>query len=189
MDTDSANVPLLPMPTAVAPPPLVSCERRHCRLHAAEGVHEHRLSDSGQQAVTLLAGAMERLELQLPGWVCWWWWARAKTRVPGSGNSSSTALHRGLQGLLLKENRGRNNRRRRVRTRTGLRSGRAMSWLWQPAWGRPSRGFLLWPANRPQPLLVSRGRNGAKWTCNGWRASEVKRITGSRSRAKGGRRK
>ena len=69
MDTDPANAPLLPMPTAVAPPPLVSCERRHCRLHAAEGVHKHRLSDSGQQAVTLMAGAMERFELQLLGWV------------------------------------------------------------------------------------------------------------------------
>ena len=79
----------------------------------------------------------------------WWWWAHAKTRVPGSGSPSSTALRRGLQGLLLKEHQGRNNLRRRVRTRTGLRSGRAMSWLWKPAWGRPSRVFLLWPATRP----------------------------------------
>ena len=39
---------------------LGSCERRRCRFHAAEGVHEHRLLDSGQQAATSLAGAVER---------------------------------------------------------------------------------------------------------------------------------
>ena len=44
---------------------------RHCRFHAAEGVHEHSLSDCGQQAVTSLAGAMERFELQPPGSVTW----------------------------------------------------------------------------------------------------------------------
>ena len=66
MDTDPANAPLQPMPTAVPPPPVGSCERRHCRFHAAEGVHEHRLSNSGQQAATSLAGAMERFELQPP---------------------------------------------------------------------------------------------------------------------------
>ena len=71
MDMDPANAPLLPMPTAVAPPPLVTYERRHCGLREAEGVHEHRLSDSGQRAVTLMAGTMERLELQLPGCVAW----------------------------------------------------------------------------------------------------------------------
>ena len=71
MDTDPANAPLLPMPTALPPPPLGSCERRHCRFHAAEGVHEHRLSDHGQRPATSLAGDMERFELQLPGRVAW----------------------------------------------------------------------------------------------------------------------
>ena len=67
MDTDPTNAPLLPMPTTVPSPPLESCERRHCRYHAAEGVHAHGLSGSGQQAATSLAGAMERFQLQPPG--------------------------------------------------------------------------------------------------------------------------
>ena len=41
MDVDPANAPLLPMPTAVPPPTLGSCEQRHCRFHAAEGAHRH----------------------------------------------------------------------------------------------------------------------------------------------------
>ena len=40
MDTYLANVPLLPMPTVVPPPPLGSCERRNCTFHAAEGVYQ-----------------------------------------------------------------------------------------------------------------------------------------------------
>ena len=48
MKTDPANVPLLPMPTAVPPPPLGNCEWRHCRYHAAEDVHQHCLSSSGR---------------------------------------------------------------------------------------------------------------------------------------------
>ena len=47
MDVDPSNVPLLPLPTTVPPPPLRGCEQRHCMFHAAEGVHEHRLSDHG----------------------------------------------------------------------------------------------------------------------------------------------
>ena len=53
-----------PRPLHCPPPPLGSCETRHYRLHAAEGFHEHRLSSSGQQAVTSLAGALERFELE-----------------------------------------------------------------------------------------------------------------------------
>ena len=67
MDTDPTNAPLLPMPTAVPPPPLGSCERRHYRFHVAEGVHEHCLSGSGQRVATSLAGALERFEFQPPG--------------------------------------------------------------------------------------------------------------------------
>ena len=66
MDTEPANAPLLPMPTAVRSPPLGSCERRHCRIHAAEGIHEHRISGSGQHAATPPAGALERFALQPP---------------------------------------------------------------------------------------------------------------------------
>ena len=44
MDVYPANVPLLPMPTAVPPPPLGSCEQRHCRFHAAEGADRHSLA-------------------------------------------------------------------------------------------------------------------------------------------------
>ena len=66
-DADLANAPLLPIPTAVPPPPLGSCERQHYKFHAAEGVHEHRLSAHGQQDAASLAGAMERFELQPPG--------------------------------------------------------------------------------------------------------------------------
>ena len=58
MDTDPANAPLLPMPTAAPPPHQGSCERRRCRFNEAEGIREHRLSDRGKQAATSLAGAM-----------------------------------------------------------------------------------------------------------------------------------
>ena len=64
-----------------------------------------------------------------------------------------------------------------------ITSRTAMSWTWKPTWGRPSRGFLLRPANRPHPLLVWRGRNGAKRACNGRRAWEAKRMRAWRSRA------
>ena len=54
MDVDP-NAPLLPMPTAVPPPPLGGYEQRHYRFHAAEGVHEHRLSDRGLRHAVELA--------------------------------------------------------------------------------------------------------------------------------------
>ena len=69
MDVDPANAPLLPMPTAVAPPPLRSCEQRHCRFDAAEDVHQRRLSDEGRREAMLLVGASERYKCQPPGWV------------------------------------------------------------------------------------------------------------------------
>ena len=52
MDTDPANATLLPMPTALPPPPLGSCERRQCKFHAAEDVHQHRLSSSRRREAT-----------------------------------------------------------------------------------------------------------------------------------------
>ena len=69
MDVDPANAPLQPMPTAVPPPPLGSCERRHCRYHAAEGAHRHRLMGTGQREAGMLASALERYELQRQGQV------------------------------------------------------------------------------------------------------------------------
>ena len=66
MDEDPANEPLRPMPTAVPPPPLGSCERRHCRYHAAEGAHRHRLMGTGQREAGMPASALERYELQRP---------------------------------------------------------------------------------------------------------------------------
>ena len=69
MDVDPANAPLRPMPTAVPPPPLGSCERRQCRYHAAEGAHRHRLIGTGQREAGMLASALERYELQRPGQV------------------------------------------------------------------------------------------------------------------------
>ena len=67
MDEDPANAPVRPMPTAVPPPPLGSCERRHCRYHAAEGAHRHRLMGTGQREAGMLASALERYELRPPG--------------------------------------------------------------------------------------------------------------------------
>ena len=72
------------------------------------------------------------------------------------------ARRKGLQRLLLKEIRGRNNRSRRVRTRMDLRSDGAVSRAWKPTWGWPLRRFLLWQVTRPQPLLFWRGGNGGK---------------------------
>ena len=69
MDEDPANAPLQPMPTAVPPPPLGSCERRQCRYHAAEVAHRHRLMGTGQRESGMLASALERYELQRPGQV------------------------------------------------------------------------------------------------------------------------
>ena len=69
MDVDRANAPLQPMPTAVPPPPLGSCERRHCRYHAAKGAHRHRLMGTGQREAGMLASALERYELRRPGQV------------------------------------------------------------------------------------------------------------------------
>ena len=69
MDVDPADAPLRPMPTAVPPPPLGSCERRHCRYHVAEGVHRHHLMGTGQREAGMLASALERYELERPGQV------------------------------------------------------------------------------------------------------------------------
>ena len=69
MDVDPANAPLQPMPTAMPPPPLGSCEQRHCRYHAAEGAHRHRLMGTGQRQAGMLVSAPERYELQRPGQV------------------------------------------------------------------------------------------------------------------------
>ena len=69
MDVEPANALLRPMPTAVPPPPLGSCERRPCRYHAAEGAHRHRLMGTGQREAGMLASALERYELQRPGQV------------------------------------------------------------------------------------------------------------------------
>ena len=69
MDVDPAHAPLRPMPTAVPPPPLGSCEQRHCRYHAAEGAHRHRLMGAGRREAGMLASAVERYELQRPGQV------------------------------------------------------------------------------------------------------------------------
>ena len=60
MDVDPANAPLLPMPTAVPPPPLGSCEQRHNRFHAAEGAHRFHLTGAGRREAGLLEGALER---------------------------------------------------------------------------------------------------------------------------------
>ena len=62
MHVDPANAPLLPMPTAVPPPPLRSCEQRHCRFHAAEGAHRHCLTGTGRREAGMLATALERYE-------------------------------------------------------------------------------------------------------------------------------
>ena len=64
---DPANAPLLPMPTAVPPPPLRSSEQRHCRFHASEGAHSHHLTGTGRREAGLLAGALQRYEFQHPG--------------------------------------------------------------------------------------------------------------------------
>ena len=69
MDVDPAHAPLRPMPAAVPPPPLGSCEQRHCRYHAAEGAHRHRLMGTGRREAGMLASALERYELQRPGQV------------------------------------------------------------------------------------------------------------------------
>ena len=63
MEVGPVNEPLLPMPTALPPPPLGSCEQRHCRLHAAEDVHRHRLMGAGRREVVLPEGALERYEI------------------------------------------------------------------------------------------------------------------------------
>ena len=69
MDEDPANAPQRPMPTAVPPPPLGSCERRHCRYHAAEGAQRHRLMGTGQREAGMLASALGRYKLRRPGQV------------------------------------------------------------------------------------------------------------------------
>ena len=69
MDVDPANASLLPMPTTVPPPPLWSCEQRHCRVYAAEGAHRHRLTGTGRREAGMLASALERYEFKRPGQV------------------------------------------------------------------------------------------------------------------------
>ena len=65
MDVDPANAPLH-VPTAVPPPPLESCEQRHCSFHAAEGAHRHRLTGTGRREAGMVVGALERYEFQRP---------------------------------------------------------------------------------------------------------------------------
>ena len=60
MDVDPANAPLLPMPTAVPPAPLGSCDQRHCKFHADEGAHRFHLTGAGRREAGLLEGALER---------------------------------------------------------------------------------------------------------------------------------
>ena len=89
MDVDRANAPLLPMPTAVPPLPLGSCEQRHCRFHAAEGPHTHRLTGTGRQEAGMLASGLGRYEFQRPGQV-------ARERVP-LAESPDDGQVRGIQ--------------------------------------------------------------------------------------------
>ena len=79
MNMDPANAPLLPMPTAVPPPPLGSCEQRHCRFHAAESAHRHHLTGMGRRETASLESALERYDYQHPGKV-----AQEKTVVAES---------------------------------------------------------------------------------------------------------
>ena len=96
MDVDPANAPLLPMPTAVPPPSLVSCEQRHCRFHAAEGPHRHRLTDTGRREAGMLASALERYEFQRPGQV-----AREMDLVAGSPDDGQVrCVHLGDAAVL-----------------------------------------------------------------------------------------
>ena len=92
MDVDPANAPLLPMPTAVPPPPLGSCEQRHCRYHAAGGAHRHRLMGTGQREAGMLASALEGYELQRqgrsPGRRTWW--PRPRTTARSAASSWGT---------------------------------------------------------------------------------------------------
>ena len=69
MDVDAAHAPLRPMPTAVPPPVLGSCEQRHCRYYAAEGANRHRLMGTGRREAGMLASVLERYEVQRPGQV------------------------------------------------------------------------------------------------------------------------
>ena len=92
MGTDRAHALLLPFPTAVPPAPLGSCERQHCMFHAAEGVHEHRLSSSRQPAATSPAGALERFEFRPLGRIAERWaWRMCPQWVtrPATSNSGT----------------------------------------------------------------------------------------------------
>ena len=66
MSVDPANAPLVPIPTAVLPPPLGSCDQRHCRFHAAKGARRHHLAGTGRREAGLLEGALERYQYQHP---------------------------------------------------------------------------------------------------------------------------
>ena len=69
IDVHLANAPLLPMPTAVAPPLLGNCEQRHC-------THLHHLTGAPRQEAVMLEGALEHYEFQRRGGV-----AREKSLV------------------------------------------------------------------------------------------------------------
>ena len=88
MDVDPAIAPLLPMPTAVPPPPLGTCEERHCRFNAAEGAHRHRLTRTGRREAGMLASALERDEFQRPGQV-----AQEKGLVAESPGGQVRCIH------------------------------------------------------------------------------------------------
>ena len=60
--TWTQQAPLVPMPTAVLPPPLGSSEPRYCRFHAAEGAHRHHLTGARRREVGLLEGTLKRYE-------------------------------------------------------------------------------------------------------------------------------
>ena len=86
MDVNPASAPLLPMPTAVPPPPLGSCEQRHCGFHAAKGAHRHRLEGTGQREAGMLPSALEHYKVQRPGQV-----AREVDLAPGPRTTARSA--------------------------------------------------------------------------------------------------
>ena len=139
-----------------------ACLRSHGRRHFTPPVLESQavlvaLHPEGMEAV-LAPGAdgKERLSLAVGNVVL------TARQVAGTGalrwsgtrrEAYRGAQRREVQRLLLKENRGRNNQRRRVSTPVNLRSSGALRCTWKPTWGRPLRELLLRPTTRPQPLL------------------------------------
>ena len=96
MDVDPANAPLRPMPTAVLPPPLGSCEQRHCRYHAAEGAHRHRLIGTGQREAGMLgapwSATSSSAQGRSPGRGPWW--PRPRTMARSAVSSWGTRRSR-----------------------------------------------------------------------------------------------